>query len=1169
MNPIHFAMRHPITMMMVVVALFGAGGMAAYQMRIDIFPPFDLPEIYVIQNYNGMSPAQMEGLIVNQFELNYQYVDGVKNVESRSIQQIALIKLSFYPGTDMAQAMAEVVAQSNRAQATMPPGALPPQIMRMDAGSVPIGYLVLTGKGVSLGTLADLAQQRIRPLLQVTVPGTVGTAPFGSNIRSIVVNVDPDKLRSYNLTPEDALKAVMSGNVILPAGNLYVKGEMPLVPNNATIADVARFGDIPVKLGRNVYLRDVATVEDATDLNYGYALVDGHRSVYIPVVKKSTSSTLTVVSDIHRAMPRYQSVLPEGIQIRYEFDESPTVVESIKSVATEGAIGAVLTGLMILLFLQDWRSVVVVIFNIPLALLGSLLALWITGNTTNVMTLGGLALAIGMLVDEATVSIENIHVQMEHTKSLARAVERGSLETAVPRLLAMLCILSVFIPAFIMAEPVRSLFVPLSLAVGFAMITSYILSSTLVPVLSVWLLKHHGDRARQGFFARLLVRLHLRRPAPEQEQAPESERRSEKGEQNQTGDSGHNGHEEKGFFDRVRDRFGKVVGFLVSWRWVVFGAYAASCALVLWLVGTRVGTELFPQVDAGAFVLRFRMPAGTNFDLTRQAWIRCLEAIEETAGSGKVHASMGFAGQQAPNYGLNNMLLFMRAPDDAQMRVALVKDSGIRIAVFRELLRNELPKKLHPWLVQVLRDEGLAEREANDRAGQMKFAFEPGDIVSEVMSFGSPAPIEIVMSSPDLTASQSYADKVLAELNKISFLRDIQLQQTLDYPTVPVRINREKAGLSGVTAEQVGNAVLIATSSSRMIARNFWQDPKTGVSYQVQVQVPTERMVSADQIETVPLSFVTPGVNLMVRDVASIGRGFEPGEYDRTSMQRYLSISANIEGEDLGRAARQIEQALHDAGTPPRGVHVESRGQVSPMDKMFESLAIGLGVAVFVILVMLTAYFQSFRLALISLGAVPGVLSGVALILYITGTTLNIESFMGTIMSIGVSVSNSVFLVTFASRDWREGLPAPDAAVRGASERLRPILMTASAMIVGMIPMSLALEAGSQLEAPLGRAVIGGLTVSTFATLLILPALFTIIMGKSKYRSPSLDPNDPESPRHDDSDSGEPQHEESASENEQRDGSNPGARQDDGAGRENQQHQEPAPENEQRDDSRQ
>lgn len=1082
MNPIHFALRHPITMMMIVVALIGGGCLAAVSMRIDIFPPFDLPEIYVIQNYNGMSPAQMEGLIVNQFELNFQYVDGVKNVESRSIQQIALIKLSFYPGTDMSQAMAEVVAQANRAQASMPPGVLPPQIMRMDAGSVPVGYLVLTGSA-ELGKLADLAQQRIRPLLQSMVPGTVGTAPFGSNVRSIVIRVDPERLRAQNLTPSDIVTALTDGNVVIPAGNLYVKDQMPLVPTNATIADVEHFGSIPLKMGRNVYLRDVATIADATDVDFGYAMVDGHRSVYIPVVKKNTASTLTVVADIHKAMARFKSVLPQGVDIRYDFDESPTVVAAIRSVATEGAIGAVLTGLMILLFLRDWRSVIVVVFNIPMALLGSLLALWLCGKTTNVMTLGGLALSIGMLVDEATVSIENIHVQMDKTRSLARAVERGSLETAVPRLLAMLCILSVFIPAFIMAEPVRSLFVPLAMAVGFAMVTSYLLSSTLVPVLSVWLIKHHG-----------------RHEASAQAGAqPGAKKRP-------------------GFFERVRDRFSRAVELLVSWRWVVVPIYLAACGLILWLVGTRLGTELFPQLDAGTFVIRFRMPPGTNYELTRQAWVRCLEIIEEEARAGNVKASMGFAGQQAPNFGVNNMLLFMRAPDDAQMRVALREGSGIKLDQFRERLRSALPKHLVPWFAGVLIREGMAAEEVDKRAALITFSFEPGDIVSEVMSFGSPAPIEIVISSPDLQSSQSYADRVLAELNQIGSLRDVQIQQTLDYPTVPVTIDREKAGLSGVNTKQVGQSVLVATSSSRMVARNFWQDPKSGVSYQVQVEVPTQRMTSSDQVETVPLDAISPGINLMVRDVASVGRGNEPGEFDRTSMQRYLSITANVEGEDLGRASRQIDQALQQAGKPPRGVYVENRGQVTPMNEMFRSLGYGLVVAIAVILVMLTAYFQSFQLALAAVGAVPGVLSGVVLILYLTGTTLNIESFMGSIMSIGVSVSNSVFLITFAARDWREGLASDRAATRAAGERLRPILMTASAMIIGMVPMSLALEAGSQMQAPLGRAVIGGLLVSTIATLFILPALFAIVIGKRKYQSPSLDPNDPESSHRDQGD---------------------------------------------------
>ena len=498
MNPIVFAMRHPIATMMLVVALVGGGALALNRMRIDIFPPINQPQIFVFVNYGGYDPGQMEGILVNQFELWFQYVDGVRNIESKSIQQVAVIQLSFYPGTDMSSAMAQVVSEANRAQSATPPSTLPPLIMQMDAGSVPVGYLVFKSQTRSLGEIGDLAQNRIRALVQAQVPGTVATSPFGTAIRAITVSVDPDKLRSYNVTSQDVVSAINAGNAISPSGNLYVKDAMPLVPNNAMIRRPQDFGSIPLKPGRDVYLRDVATVADATDINYGYALVDGRKSVYLPIVKKNTASTLQVVSDIHKAMAEFKSVLPEDVDVSFAFDESPTVVTAVRNVATEGLIGATLTGLMILIFLRDWRSVVVVVFNIPMALLGAVFGLWLTGNTINIMTLGGLALAIGILVDEATVSIENIHVQMARTPSLARAVERGSNETAVPRLLALFCVLSVFIPAFIMAEPVRSLFLPLSLAVGFAMVSSYILSSTVVPVLSVWLLKHHGAPEPKG-----------------------------------------------------------------------------------------------------------------------------------------------------------------------------------------------------------------------------------------------------------------------------------------------------------------------------------------------------------------------------------------------------------------------------------------------------------------------------------------------------------------------------------------------------------------------------------------------------------------------------------------------------------------------------------------------
>ncbi|HTU25520.1 MAG TPA: efflux RND transporter permease subunit, partial [Pirellulales bacterium] len=719
--------------------------------------------------------------------------------------------------------------------------------------------------------------------------------------------------------------------------------------------------------------------------------------------------------------------------------------------------------------------VVVVVFNIPVALLTSLCVLWVTGATINIMTLGGLALSIGILVDEATVELENIHTQFAHTREIARAVRRGNSQTAVPRLLAMVCILSVFIPAFIMAEPVRSLFVPLSLAVGFAMIASYLLSSTIVPVLSVWLIRHHGHGEAEA----------SAKPA------------------------------EPGLFDRFQARFGGLVGWIVAHRWVVTPCYLSACLLVLIVVGLQVGRELFPQIDSGEFVLRFRAPPGTNFELTRQMWVRCLGVIDEQAEAENVHISMGFAGQQAPNYAVNNMILFMRGPDDGQMRVKLLESSGIKLDEFRELLRKKLPERIIPWFTELLEREGHSPSEARQRANQFVIGFEPGDIVSKVMSFGSPTPIEIAVASPDLAAAQDYARKVEAEFHKIPQLRDVQIQQTLNYPSVPITIDRQKAGLSGVTTKQIGDSVLVSTSSSRLVARNYWQDPRTGVSYQVQVEVPTQRMNSPAEAETIPLQEVDPGLNLMVRDVARVGSGVMPGEYDRTAMQRYVSVTANVEGEDLGRADEQISAALQRAGEPPRGVTVETRGQIKPMEEMFRSLAFGLLTAVVVIFILLTAYFQSPRLALVSLGAVPGVLSGVVLILYLTGTTLNIESFMGTIMCIGVSVSNSVMLVTFTARDWEAGRSAHEAAVLGSRERLRPILMTACAMITGMIPMSLALESGSQMEAPLGRAVIGGLLVSTFSTLMMLPPIFALVIGQRKHLPVTLHPDDEESSHYD------------------------------------------------------
>jgi multidrug efflux pump subunit AcrB len=1085
MNPIVFALRRPITVLMLVLALALGGIYSIVRMQKDIFPSLNLPVLYVIHNYGGMDPKQIEGLITNQYELFFQYVNSVEHVESRSIQSMVMLKLYFQPGTNMAEATAQTVAYCNRALAIMPVGSLPPYVVRLDAGSLPVGYLVFESKTRSIGQLQDLALYRVRTMF-AGLAGISSPPPFGGNIRTIVVNVDPDRLRSYNLSPQDVVEAIDGGNFISPSGNVAIKDQLTVVPTNAMVINPQELRNIPLKLGENVYIRDVGTISDATDIPVGYALVNGRKSVYLPVVKQASASTLSVVNAIKENMSRFQAALPDDVKISYQFDESPIVYRAIESVGVEGALGAGLTGLMVLLFLRDVRAVIVVVLNIPLALLGSILVLNMTGHSINIMTLGGLALAIGILVDEATVEIENIHTQMEHTPSMARAVRQGNTETAVPRLLAMLCILSVFIPAFIMEGAVRSLFVPLSLAVGASMVTSYLLSSTLVPVLSIWLLENrhgsHGEGERPGFFVRL------------------------------------------------QDRFERVVSWTVQHRFKVVIGYLLAAAIVVVAVGGQLGRELFPRVDAGQFQLRVRPAQGTHYELTRQIAQKTLDAIAEEAGPENIEVTMGYAGANPPQFTINMAYLWSRGPDDCLLRVGLRPGSGVKVFELQEKLRASLPKKVGAWYRAELLRLGLNDAQADQRLSELVFAFEPGDLISETMSLGAPAPIEVVVSGRNLADSSAFMDKLRKEFAGIASLRDVQVQQSLHYPTVQVTLDRERAGLSGVTARDIGESLIAATYSSRYTARNYWRDEVSGNSYQVQVQVPPPKMADATDVALVPLttranrrratavedSPSNPTPPLLIRDVARVMRGEMPGEVDRYNMRRYLSLTANVEGEDLGRVIDRLDAAIARAGQPPRGTEVELRGQVQPMKQMFQSLEIGLAVAVAVILIMLTAYFQAPRLALTAVASVPAVLAGVVVALWATRTTLNIESFMGAIMAVGVAVSNAIMLVSFADRHrLEEGMTAAQAAITAAKGRLRPIIMTACAMISGMMPMSLGLEEGSEQNAPLGRAVIGGMALATFATLLVLPAVFTLLLERASNQSPSLDPDDPASSHYD------------------------------------------------------
>jgi multidrug efflux pump subunit AcrB len=1106
MNPIVFALRHPYTVMVGVFAIALGSILAIARMKIDIFPSLNLPVIYVAQPYGGLDPAQMEGLITNYYEYHFLYVSGIHHVESRNVQGVALMKLFFHPDTNMAQAMAETIQYVNRSRAFMPPGTVGPFVMRFDTGSVPVGYLVLSSKTKTIAEIQDQALFKVRPMF-ASLPGVSAPPPFGGNQRTIVVQVDPDRLRAYKASPDDVVQALNLGNTISPSGNVRIGDQMPIVPINAMVKNPKDLGSIPLRPGENIYLRDIATIEDSSDIPTGYALVDGRRAVYILVTKRADASTLSVVGEVRANLSKMRAVLPDDIEVRFEFDQSPYVTRSMWGVVMEGALGAVLTGLMVLLFLRDWRSVIVVVLNIPFALLGAIIALWLTGQTINLMTLGGLALAVGILVDESTVEVENIHTQMDKTDNIARATRLGNAETAVPRLLAMLCILAVFLPAFFMEGAAQALFVPLSLAVGFAMVASYLLSSTFVPVMSVWVLRHHrqDEHAADGRFS----------------------------------------------FERLRSGFARLLGAVMPLRWMIVGMYVILAGLAIWLIGGSLGTEIFPTVDSGQFQLRLRAPDGTRIERTEELAKEALEIIKNKVGPDNVAISVGYVGLIGSSYPINTIYHWSRGPEEATLRVGLKEGSGVRIEELKHGLRQELPKRLGDWLRKRLQQEGLPEAKIAQRIEGLRFSFEPADIVNEVMSFGSATPIEVAVSGPKFADTRAYAERLRQELAETSSLRDLQIVQPLEYPAVAVDVDRERAGFSGVTVTDVSRPLVSATSSSRFVTPIFWADPNTGIGYQVQVQMPPYQMNSAEEISLVPIQ-AGNHKQLLVRDVAIVSEQKVVGEYDRYNMRRLVSMTANIEGEDLGRVAVRIARALDSvseglwipyqdaqgkqgwkngisgefqegATQPkalPRGLQVDVRGQVVPMQQMFgglaggkifEGLTLGLGIAVIVIFLMLTAYFQSVRLAIISVSAVPAVLAGVAAMLALTKTTLNIQSFMGAIMAIGVAVANAILLITFAERDRLAGQVATAAAVEGARSRLRPILMTACAMLAGMVPMAMGIGEGGEQVAPLGRAVIGGLAAATVATLLVLPSVFAIVQANSSTASASLDPDDGES----------------------------------------------------------
>lgn len=1062
------ALKRPITVVVITMSLMIFAVLSAINIPIDIFPQLNLPTIYVIESYGGMSPQQMEGFFSTRLQDQFLYVNGIKNISTKNIQGLTMLKISFYESTNMAEAQAQVALQVNRAMKFFPPGALPPQVIRYDASSLPVGQLVLSAPGRSLKEIYDMAATRIRPMF-ASVPGLSAPPPFGANSRSITVSVDPAKLRSYDLTPDQVVEALAKFNAMSPSGNLRIDNTMFTTTINSLVKKSEEFGDIPIKTknGVSVLVKDVARVADASDITVDYALINGKRSVYIPIVKTADASTWSVVQGLKAKLPEMQSLLPDDIKVSYEFDQSIFVINAVKSLMTEGGLGALLTGLMVLLFLRDWRSSLIVVITIPVSILLGVMLLGAFGQTINIMTLSGLALAIGILVDQATVTIENIHQHLEMGKSKKLAIYDACEEISFPLLLILLCILAVFAPSFLMNGVPKAMFLPLSMSIGLTMIVSYVLAQTLVPILSNWMIKaehyqhyHHGEvHAHAGEALNRKEEIQINKHLKEEQEHPEK----------------------NDFFERVKIKFMQIITRWMPNKKLIVPVYLVVVIVLVGVGFVIIGKDMMPKLNNGQFLIRIKAPDGTRLERTEDKFKQVLNIIDKTVDH-HIEISSGYVGIIPSSYGSSNLYIFNTGTHEAVLQVKLDESYKVNMDELKDALRKNIGHAMP----------------------DLRITFEPIDMTEKIMSQGAATPIEIRVAGKDMAQIEDYANKAVAKLKKIDYLRDVQIVQPLKIPVIAITLDRQKVSQFGLNVTDIARSVTASTSSSRFTEKNQWLDEDKQYTYQVQVQIPEYTMNTMDELKEIPLlkGQSTP----TLADVADFKITYAPGEYDRTGPRRFLTVSANIYKKDLGTATADVQKAMKEIGKPPKGLVAELKGMTSLLTETMGSLQSGLGFAVLVIFLLLAANYQSFKLSLTVLSTVPAVILGSLTALLLTGSTLNLQSYMGMIMSTGVSVANAILIVTNGETLRLEFKDATRASITAAAIRLRPILMTSFAMMAGMIPMASGMGEAGEQTAPLGRAVIGGLFASTLAALFILPLVFAWVQGKTTCQSPSLMP---------------------------------------------------------------
>ncbi len=1071
---VRIALRRPYTFIVMAMLIFIGGIFQILRMPTDIFPEIDIPVISVIWNYQGLSPEEMEKRVVTNYErMLTTTVNDIEHIESQSLRGIAVVKIFFQTGTSIEAATAQVTAISQSAVRMMPPGATPPFIIRYSASNVPIMQAALESESLSEQELFDYGTNFVRADM-ATIRGTQIPWPYGGKQRQIMVDVDPQRLYAWGLSPRDVTIAIANQNVILPTGTAKMGTNEYSVALNASPEAFAEIGALPIKdvRGTTVYVRDVANVRDGSSPQTNMVHVGGKRSVLMSILKNGNTSTMEIAASVKKMLPAIEARLPKDLKLSLLFDQSLFVRAAVNGVVHEAAIAAGLTALMILLFLGSWRSTLIVIVSIPLSILVSIIVLAAMGHTLNVMTLGGMSLAVGILVDDATVAIENIHRNMAQRKPFYRAIMDGAQEIATPAFVSTLCICIVFVPVAFITGAAKSLFVPLALAVVFAMLTSYVLSRTLVPTLVRYLLRGEADAHmnRSGRSPAPLDGVHEGRRSPGEGRGGVNPHHGPP-----TSIAGRFFAAFDRAFERLRTGYGRYLALALARRKTFALGFLAFAGLSLCLF-PLIGRDFFPTVDAGLVKLHVRGPPGTRIEESEKRFAAIEDTIKTVIPQGEIDQLIDNIG--TPYSGINLSLSEGAAisPADGQILISL-KHGHKPTAEYVRKLRTTLAAS-YP---------------------DTTFFFLAPDISTQVLNFGLAAPInvQIVGAPANDQATLELAQKLAERIKTVPGAVDVHLAQVPHEPNVKVDVDRTMARQSGLTERDVANDLLVTLSSSSQVQPSYWLDSKRGVQYTVAVSTPQYENDSLDALGSIPLA--TPnGVPQLLSNVATMSRGTTPANVTHFNATRTYDVQANVDGADLASVAAGVNKVIDELRpTFPRGTVVKVKGQVESMESSFRGLGYGLIFAVVLVYLLMVVNFQSWLDPFVILMALPGALAGICWMLFLSQTTFSVPAQMGSIMCVGVATANSILVVTFANDQRKVGRNATEAALAAGMTRLRPVLMTAAAMIIGMLPMSLGVGEGGEQNAPLGRAVIGGLLVATATTLFFVPVMYSMLRRKA------------------------------------------------------------------------